>query len=88
MREDKRHGSRSFTLCMNEMNLALIGLEPGMVESRDPIYLCFPVEAIAPITAEIGKEPEIKSVCPIRVRDLIGPARPLQTIPQILHSRG
>jgi hypothetical protein len=63
------------------MNLPLIRLQSVMVESRDPSYLCFPVEAIAPVTAEIGKELEIKSVCPIRVWDLIWPSRSLQTIP-------
>jgi hypothetical protein len=52
-----------------------------MVESRDPIYLSFPVEAIGPVTAEIGKELEIKSVCPIRVWYLIWPSRSMQTIP-------
>jgi hypothetical protein len=73
---------------MNEVNLALICLESEMVESGDPINLRLPVEMIAPVTAEIRKEVEIKSVCPIRVWDLIGPARSLQTIAQILHRRG
>jgi hypothetical protein len=52
---------------MNKVNSALSRLVPVMVESRDSIDLCLPIEAIAPITAEIGKELEIESVCPIGV---------------------
>ena len=88
MREDKRHRSRPFALLMHEVNLPLICLESVMAESRDPVYLSFPVEAVGPVTAEIGKEAAIKSVCPVRVWYLIRPSRSLQTIPQILHSRG
>jgi hypothetical protein len=88
MRDDKRHRSRPFALLVDEVNLPLICLESVMAESRDAIYLSFPVEAIGPVAAEIGKEPEIESVCPIRVWYLIRPSRSLQTIPQILYSRG
>ena len=81
MRKDKGNRSRSLAFLIQEVNLPLICLESVMVESGDPIYLNFPVEVIGPVTAEIGKELEIKSVCPIRVWYLIWPSRSMQTIP-------
>src|SRR5450755_3999185 len=49
MRKDKRHGSRSFTLLVYEVDLTLVSLESVMAESRDPIYLFVPVKTIAPV---------------------------------------
>ena len=86
--EDEREGSGSFALGVEEVDVAVSGVELIVVEDVEAIDLCFPVEEVGPVRAEIGEEVEVESLGAVRMGDIVGPARSLQTRVQIVHGDG
>src|SRR5882757_4186776 len=85
MCHDERDRSRTFAALVDEMNSGGIRRVSEMMESRELLHLCFPVELVSPVIANIFEEREIEPVLPGSAGHLVWPACSPQPVPKIIH---